>query len=315
MDIAPRPGLIHPAEPGTPYHRLGRTAGHRWWQPLVGTAVVLGGAVTAIVALLSGSVVVAFATGTRTWVDGLPTASPLVELAVTLASLGLITPFVLAAARGVQARPAGTVSSVLGRLRWGWLGRCLLLAVPTVGLMIAGIAALLVATGEPLDDGLSVWVGLGPFLASAALLLVLVPFQAAAEEYVCRGWLLQAVGSFLRTPWLPIAVQAVVFGAAHGWGTWWGFADLVVFGVVLGWLTIRTGGLEAAIALHVVNNLVAMGLAAAFGALDSTETAADAPWQMFVVDVPVFVGFALVVSWLARRRRIDAVSPDPKMIR
>ncbi|MET9522895.1 CPBP family intramembrane glutamic endopeptidase [Streptomyces coeruleorubidus] len=44
--------------------------------------------------------------------------------------------------------------------------------------------------------------------------------------------------------------QAVLFAAAHGWGTKWGFIGLLVFGGVCGWLTIRTGGLEAAVALH-----------------------------------------------------------------
>jgi hypothetical protein len=95
----------------------------------------------------------------------------------------------------------------------------------------------------------------------------------------------------------------------HGWGTPWGFADLVVFGVLTGYLTIRTGGLEAAIALHVVNNLVAAGLAAALGQFSIDETAADLPWQMVLVDVPVLVAYTLVVLWLAKRRRLAVVSP------
>nr|MDT0660219.1 type II CAAX endopeptidase family protein [Micromonospora sp. DSM 115978] len=301
-------GVLRAAEPGTPYHRLGRTAGHRWWQPLVGTVVVMGGGATAMLILIAGYTVAGLLAGRPNGPEEMPTFGPTADLALTLVSLAVLTPLVWAAARGVQSRPAGTVASVRGRLRWGWLVRCLLLAVPTVALMIGGIAGLLVATGEPLDDGTAEWVGLWPFLASTVVLLALVPLQAAAEEYVCRGWLLQAVGSFLRTPWLPIAVQAVVFAAAHGWGTWWGFADLFVFGAVLGWLTVRTGGIEAAVALHVVNNLAAMILSAAIGALDSTETAADAPWQMFVVDVPMFVGYAALALWWSRRRRIDTVS-------
>jgi membrane protease YdiL (CAAX protease family) len=162
---------------------------------------------------------------------------------------------------------------------------------------IAGGSALAAATG--LDTGPDGgWAGWAPFLVSLGLLLLVVPVQAAAEEYAFRGYLLQAVGAVLRRPWIPILVQAVLFAAIHGWGTPWGFADLVVFGALAGYLTVRTGGLEAAVALHVVNNLAAADV-----------TAAVLPWQMVVIDVPVLVAYTLAVLWLARRRRIAVVSP------
>jgi membrane protease YdiL (CAAX protease family) len=97
-------------------------------------------------------------------------------------------------------------------------------------------------------------------------------------------------------------VQAVVFAALHGWGTPWGFADLIVFGLITGWLTVRTGGLEAAIALHVLNNLVSGVLSAAYGQLTVDETAADMPWQLAVIDVPVLLAYAAVIVVLARRQ-------------
>jgi membrane protease YdiL (CAAX protease family) len=105
-----------------------------------------------------------------------------------------------------------------------------------------------------------------------------------------------------------------VFAALHGWGTPWGFADLLVFGVVAGWLTVRTGGLEAAIALHVMNNLVSSGIAAAYDQLTLDETAADMPWQLAVVDLPMLLGYAAVILWLARRRGLadrTAEAPAP----
>lgn len=132
---------------------------------------------------------------------------------------------------------------------------------------------------------------------------LLVPFQAAAEEYAFRGWLLQAVGSWFRSPWMAITPQALLFATAHGWGTVWGFTDLVVFGVVTGWLTIRTGGLEAAIALHMLNNLVSMSIAAAFaGAFASDDTAADMDWAAVAIDVPMVLLYATAVLWVTRRR-------------
>ncbi|MEU0341829.1 lysostaphin resistance A-like protein [Streptomyces bobili] len=53
------------------------------------------------------------------------------------------------------------------------------------------------------------------------------------------------------------------------------------FGAVAGWLTVRTGGLEAAIGLHAVNNLLAFAaVASVVDGLRSDDTAADAPWEL-----------------------------------
>lgn len=299
--------MITTAPPGTPYHRLARTDAHRWWRPLAGTAEVLLAWVLLGLVLLFGSLAVSFAVDLPKGADGFPTLPPLADAAVMLLAIAAALPAVLLGARWLQRRPAGTVSSVTGRLRFGWLLICLPVALAATGLSLGGAGLLLPAGSD--DGSADGWVGWPPFLISMAVLLVAVPLQAAAEEYLCRGWLLQAVGSVVRRPWLPIAVQAIIFAALHGWGTGWGFADLLIFGVVAGWLTIRTGGLEAAIALHVANNLVGFGVGAAFGLLDSDETAADAPWQMFAVDVPVMLAFAAVILWLARRRGLATVSP------
>jgi hypothetical protein len=146
---------------------------------------------------------------------------------------------------------------------------------------------------------------------------VFVAVQAAAEEYVFRGWLTQAVGAFLRSPWVAVLPQAVLFATAHGWGTTWGFIDLLLFGLVAGWLTIRTGGLEAAIALHVLNNLLAFGVSAAVvDGLSSDDTAADAPWQLALADTATVLAYAAIVLRIAHRHRpqrlaLPAAPPAP----
>ncbi|MFY1669332.1 CPBP family intramembrane glutamic endopeptidase [Plantactinospora sp. WMMB334] len=309
--------MTTPPPSGTPYHRLARTDRHRWWRPLLGSLLVLGGTLVVLCLLAGVGTAIAALAGRPVGPDGVPALGTLGELALTLAMIAAALPFVLLAARWVQARPAGTVSSVLGRLRWRWLGICLLVAVPTVLLLLGGSLGLLALTGG-MDEGgtgdggtVGGWPGWAGFLGALALLLLLAPLQAAAEEYVFRGWLMQVVGAYLRTPWPAIALQAVLFSAAHGWGTRWGFAELAFVGGLLGWLSIRTGGLEAAVGLHVVNNLIALGGAAALGELAAEETAADAPWEMLVVSVLVHLGYAVVVLGLARRRRLPTAAPEP----
>ncbi|MEU4159445.1 type II CAAX endopeptidase family protein [Actinoplanes sp. NPDC026670] len=293
-----------PPPSGIPYHRLARTAAHRWWRFPLGTLFIVAVVFAAMIAFVIFTEIFGRPGGP----DGMATLGALPDLALGFLSIAVALPVTMVAALWIQRRAPGTLSSVAGRIRWRWLAVCLGVATVTIILFLGGITGLSVLTGEDagLDDPLAGW---GPFLVSAAVLLAVVPFQAAAEEYLCRGWLLQGLGAWLRGPWLPILVQAAVFAALHGWGTPWGFADLMLFGAVAGWVTVRTGGLEAAVALHVMNNLLSTLVAAAFGQLAIDETAADMPWQGFAVDVPILIGFAAVIIWLAGRRRLPAATP------
>ncbi|WP_404962548.1 CPBP family intramembrane glutamic endopeptidase [Streptomyces sp. 147326] len=302
---APGPALASPVGPGPsralPFHRLALATGyHSWWRPLAGTAMVLLGAVVLMSALFLGAEIVGRVASRPLDSDGMAVWGDLGDTALALLSIALVTPVVLLAAYCAQHRPPGTVSSVDGRLRGRRLATCLGLALPLVLLMVAVQVLVPSPAGEGED---LVWAGTSTFLTGLATVWVLVPFQAAAEEYLFRGWLLQAVGAWCRSPWVAIAPQALLFAAVHGWGTAWGFADLVVFGVVTGWLTMRTGGLEAAIALHVLNNLVGMSISAAFaGAFASQETAADMDWVAMAIDVPTVLLYATAVLWVTRRR-------------
>ncbi|MBM2618311.1 CPBP family intramembrane metalloprotease [Actinoplanes sp. LDG1-06] len=293
----------------TPYHRLARTPAHRWWRPVLGTLFILAGGVFATLAGYMVVTAAAMLAGRPNNVDGMASFGEHADLALAFLTIAVLLPLTLLAARWIQRRPAGTLSSVTGRLRWPLLAKLAPVALIAVVALIAGgvgLSALTDGADSGLGDPLAGW---GPFALSMLLLLVVVPPQAAAEEYFTRGWLLQATGVWFRRPWVPIAFQALVFAAAHGWGTPWGFADLFLFGAVTGWLTVRTGGLEAAIALHVMNNLVSAGIAAAYNQLTITETAADMPWQMAAVDVLVLTAYALVVLKLAEP--YASVAPEP----
>jgi membrane protease YdiL (CAAX protease family) len=310
--------MLNIAAPQSPYHRLARTPGHRWWRTVLGTLfIVVGGAVLGIGGFLAVTVAAVVA-GRPENADEIPSFGERTDLALAFLLIAVLLPLALVAARWIQGRPAGTLSSVTGRLRLRWLMICLPVAFVAIAVFLTGGTLLAGATGEDLGMEAYDLVGWGPFLVSMAVLLLVVPPQAAAEEYLMRGWLLQAVGAWCRSPWLPIVLQAVVFAGLHGWGTPWGFADLVLFGVVAGWLTVRTGGLEAAIALHVANNLLASVAAAAFGELGMEETAADMPWQFVAVDLPVLLAYTAAIMWLARRRglatRTPAGDPDPPVV-
>src|SRR5690606_27199945 len=131
--------------------------------------------------------------------EDLTFADPVTGLALTLGAIAIAIPVVYCAAALVQRRPPGTLSSVAGRLRWRWLLTCVPVAF---GAGVLGNVTLAVVYGVTGADSAGVfgWVGWEAFLPGLLVTLLLVPFQAAAEEYVFRGWVLQAFGAFIRTP-------------------------------------------------------------------------------------------------------------------
>lgn len=277
----PAEPAVIPAPPGTPFHRLARNAKHAWWKPLLAALFLVAGIAAVSVAVLIIWVIVhAAVTGDGPSEEGTSLyPSDLENLAMTLVILAVLTPVVLLTVRVIQRRPAFSVASVLNKIRWRWL---LLSCAPAAyylalnyGLSIGLEAAFPSSdTAGSTDDGS--WVGFASFIGPALLILALVPFQSAAEEFVFRGWLVQAIGAYgpddtegtpvvralkrvLRTPWPALVVSAVAFFLAHGY-TGWARLDIFLFAMTIGWLTIRTGGIEAGISLHALNNIVAFML-------------------------------------------------------
>ena len=64
-------------------------------------------------------------------------------------------------------------------------------------------------------------------------------------------------------------LPALLFALAHGAQDAPIFVDRFAFGLVAGVLVITTGGLEAGIAMHVLNNFLAFGLALAYSDMTS----------------------------------------------
>lgn len=80
---------------------------------------------------------------------------------------------------------------------------------------------------------------------------------------------------------------------------------LIVWSFALAWLTVRTGGLEAAIALHVVGNLAFYLPAVAFGVSDFSPE--NEVWGG--LDLNIFC-YLPMIWFLARRKRITRWAPE-----
>ncbi len=219
-------------------------------------------------------------------------SDPLV-LAVTLLSLIALLPSLFIAQLLVGTKPVGLLSSVAGHLRWRMLARSLRVAFAVFAIAQCITVAISAAQGEPLAQHVDASTALPALVIS----VLLVPFQAAAEEYVFRGFLMQTIGGWLRHPLFSVLLPMPVFVVAHGYDPL-GQASVAAFAIVAGWLTIRTGGLEAAIGLHVVNNLAVFGLGA-LGLGDVNATSLG-PIDL-VVSIATMAVYAAVVVWQFRR--------------
>ncbi|MGH8931925.1 MAG: lysostaphin resistance A-like protein [Egibacteraceae bacterium] len=265
---------------------------HRWWRPLVGT-LVLACAYLVFQLVLALPLTLAL--------------RRIMNLSAISVALMMGLPATLLAAWWVQRRPIGSLSSVAGHLRRGWLLVC-------AGAAMSYLVVLLVTWAMMLDQNLVApsggeWVGWQRFLIPAVVLAVLVPLDAAAQEYVFRGWVLQAFGAYLRNPWPGIVISAALFSLMHPAArqSLSATAYYGLFGIVMGSLTIRTGGVEAGLALHTVHNLVLLVPAAAVGFVNtSTSGQADwaaVPWlRLTVGQATALAVFAALILWLARRR-------------
>lgn len=92
--------------------------------------------------------------------------------------------------------------------------------------------------------------------------LLLFPFQAAFEEVLFRGYLMQGFTVVLRNRWFPLIMTSVLFGLMHAFNPEvkeYGFLTMmpqyILFGLIFGIITIMDDGIEAAMGAHTANNI------------------------------------------------------------
>jgi membrane protease YdiL (CAAX protease family) len=96
----------------------------------------------------------------------------------------------------------------------------------------------------------------------AVISLLFIPFQAALEEVVFRGYLMQGFAVLAKNRWFPMIMTSVLFGLLHAFNPEvkeFGFFTMVpqyiVFGLIFGIVTIFDDGIEAAMGAHAANNI------------------------------------------------------------
>ena len=294
------------AEPGgLPYHRIHRALARPGdtWRAILGVlALAFGVVVMAPFVVLAGFSIWYIVTGAdvQASLDRLIDTDNVTPagLAYVFLVLASAIPVTWAISRVLHRLPPRWLSSVAPRIRWRWFVTCLGLAV------LALVATLLVSGLLPDQGGPEMSGELNDFTSTtrdfALVVLLLTPLQAAGEEYAFRGYLAQAFGGVIPQVWVAVVVPALLFALAHGLGQSWPiFFDRFAFGLVAGTLVILTGGLEAGIAMHVLNNWLAFGLALSYGDMSSALNPTGGTWWSIPVTLTqslVYLGLAVLVS-------------------
>ena len=290
---------------GVAFPQILRGETYVWWRSLLG--VVFGLGMFLLLTTVISQLVVFSA-----WALGAPDHSyptyvneafaferPSGMLAVNLGIITLI-PITIALMLLVHVVSPRWLVSVQPGIRWRYLLGCLVVAL----VVLNGVNLLATLTTGPLH--VAPQKGFWGFLA---VIVLTSPLQAAAEEIFFRGYLMQALGSLVARPWFGVVVSSVVFALLHGTQNLPLFVDRLAFGLLAALLVWRTGGLEAGIAAHVINNVFAFVIAGLTSTIATLKAINEITWLNAAFDVGGFAVFALLAYGLSRllrlRTRVD----------
>jgi uncharacterized protein len=292
-----------------PYQQMLRGPLYRWLKPLLCLLLVI---VLALCMMLLAIVPVLIAV----WITGADLIatmdiSNLGPIGFIYLNLSLIV-FIPASGlsiwivHGIRPR---FLSSVAGGIRWKWLLRCVAVILPLWALY-AGLAALAEPRTSPPPDQ---WAAL------LVIVLLMTPLQAAGEEYLFRGWIMQNVGAWFARPMVGLVasliVSAAAFSAAHLSPDPWILGTIACLGLAAGIATWRTGGLEAAIAIHAVNNVLSYVVVMIFGGWSEAFVRPQSTGTPMMLVLALAVsGIALaLVLWQAKRAGIQRYYQPPSL--
>ena len=124
------------------------------------------------------------------------------------------------------------------------------------------IAVFLFADIAMNPDNFEFRFNIASFIPLVVISVLLIPFQAATEEFLFRGYLAQGVAAWTKNRWLVIMIPSLGFALIHGlnpevseFGFWSVMPMYFMFGVVFAIVATLDDGIELAIGLHAANNV------------------------------------------------------------
>jgi uncharacterized protein len=205
-------------------------------------------------------------------------------LVLTAAFISVIIAGAALAWRVARGHRRPWLSLISGDLTLDW--RRLAIGAGVEGaLLLLFLGLTRVLTGRPAAAG----PGMG--LPALLLVLALVPFQAASEEMLFRGYLTQALGRVLRRRGIIAAIVGIVFATLH-LGAYGPLTMPYLFGlsILYSIVSLRDERLELTIGAHTATNWFGVGAANALDIGKGTLQLGWAALAILVVNGALFYG-------------------------
>ena len=206
---------------------------------------------------------------------------------VAIGSVATMLPALFLGSCIVRDRPFSSYSSSRGGWNWSAFAKSLGVAAVVFGGLIVAQALFFPEEGA---DGVNRFNIIG-----LLLVLILVPIQATAEEYIFRGLLMQSIGSWTKRPVVAIVLSSILFAVSHTYGVM-GLLGVFCHGLGLAFITRHTKGLEASSAAHIANNM-SVFILSGFG----LATTAEGGIASLVLTVVMMVLYCVAIVLLDKR--------------
>lgn len=171
--------------------------------------------------------------------------------------IALLIPWAILIQRWLYGVRGATLLSVRSRFRFDVFGRALLLIGPVAVLTVAGLSLI-----SPASE--AAWTA-PQLIGVLTVTLLLTPLQAAGEEFGFRGVVFRAASSWARGPRaglvVGVGVSTIAFTVMHPATSVWLTVNYAVLGLCASLITWRTGGIEIAVVLHALNNVLSSAYA------------------------------------------------------
>lgn len=291
------------ASPGADYTKVLAGAGYSPMQSIIGIFVALAGYLICVpVVLAAGFRIAWLVSGRSTSYEqfkkvamGYEIPAGLIVGHIGLGMLILVSVLVFSYVHLVKPK---WLCSVQPGMRWRYLLVCL---IPAIVLLSAG-------AWLPMIGGKIEWQVSDHLVWWLLAIVLFTPLQAAGEEFFFRGYLLQGIGSLTPGRVGAVGGSALLFAIFHGTQNLALFVDRFGFGLIVGTLVVSTGGLEAAIAMHVANNVLSFGYACFLGGVAQIRAVQEVTWASCIRDLVVFAALGTICWWIGKKMNVATTS-------
>lgn len=212
---------------------------------------------------------------------------------INLGAVVLMLPALFLARALVRERPFSSYSSARGGWDMGVFLKCFAILFPIM-------VVFTFAKSYFIDHENMIQLFHNKFtILSFVLVTVLGPLQCIAEEYIYRGLLMQAIGSWVRVPVIAVILQAALFAASHPYNTT-GKLAILASGTAMGLAAWIGRGLEVSSAVHAANNMTAFYLVGfSMGSVGTNVTT-----EGLISDIVIYAIFVIILLILRKTTHI-----------